>query len=310
MKALVTGASGFIGYALCETLLREGESVRAVVRQEALYPPYVHDRQVVPGLDARTDWPRLLDGIDTVFHVAGAAHVKARDAAHLRVAREINVDATEALARAASGVRRVVYVSTAKVHGEWTRERPFRESDPPAPTDEYARLKLEAEEVLRASIRPAALTIIRPPLVYGPRVRANFLSLLRLVDLRVPLPFASVQNARSLVFVRNLVTAMIWTAANDISGTFLVSDGEDVSTAELVRRIAGALRRKPALIGVPPAILRTLARITAKRSAFEKVAASFQVDTTAIRTAGWRPQYSMHDGLEETAAWYRSARVR
>lgn len=298
---VVTGATGFIGLPLCAHLVRAGTTeVRAAVRRKSALLAGLADqgrlRQVVVGdIGATVDWPAVLAGADAVVHLAGRAHVldKARDAF-----LNINVDATLRLAQAAARarVKRFVFVSSAKAG---TDER-----------DPYGRSKGEAERGLSGVCQDLGLeyVIVRPPLVYGPRVRANFLRLLRLVDSGVPLPLASITNRRSLVFVGNLVDALRACVDHpEAAGqTFSVSDGEAISTPELVRRIARALGRPARLFAFPVGLLALAGRLSGQAQAIERLTGDLLVDASPISAAlGWHPPCSMEQGLAETAAWYR-----
>jgi nucleoside-diphosphate-sugar epimerase len=299
VRALVTGASGFVGRALCERLAAEGTFVRAVVRRDIEVP--ANERVVIDNIDERTDWSRAVDSIDAVFHLGAVAHITSPTAEQYAQLHRTNALGTATLAQAARGVERFVYVSSVKVGGESSGDRPLRESDPPAPSDPYGRSKLEGEQAVRAA--SPSFSIVRPPLVYGPGVRANFLSLMRAVDRRLPLPLAALDNRRSLIYVGNLVDTLLTVTPGE---TFYVSDGEDISTPELIRQIAFALERKARLLNVPLPMLRALARVTGKSSAFEKLAGNLQVDTTKLREGtGWRPPFTLEQGLEETAKWFR-----
>jgi len=207
-----------------------------------------------------------------------------------------------------------VLLSTVKVNGDRTTGAPFREEDPPAPKEVYAASKWEAEQRVRAVAARGgmACTVVRTPLVYGPRVRANFLGLLRLVDRGVPLPFGRVRNARSLVFVHNLADALLHCAARTEASdeTYFVKDGPDPSTPELVRRIAAALGRAPRLVSVPPTLLRGAARLLGRGDVADRLLGSLVVSDARLRErTGWRPPHTMDEGLRETARWYRSARA-
>jgi len=302
MRALVTGATGFVGGALCAELKRTGAFVRAAVRRNA--GVHADEIKVVDDFERMPDWTDAVKDIDVVFHVAALAHVPAR-AARRRL-QTINVDATDALARAAqaSQVKRFVFLSSLKVNGE-SSPRAFRESDPPEPRDAYGEAKAAAEERVRSS--GVSYTIVRAPLVYGPGVRANFLSLMRAVDRRIPLPLGRVRNQRSLVHVTNLCDAMIFLAKNPqaVNQTFLVADGEDVSTPDLIRRIAVALGKQPRILAFPVSALRSAAWIAGRAHTLEKLIGNASVDTTALRRLGWKPRLTMQQGLESTAAWYR-----
>ena len=312
MKVLVTGATGFIGRSLCPLLRSRGFAVRTAVRSPAALAP---DIEVVKidELGPATHWSAAVSGVDAIVHLAGRAHAPGRPGFdEVAKVRAVNFEATVHLARAATraGVRRFVFVSTAKVHGEQNAGWPWTEQDAPAPQDLYARSKWEAEQALAQIARTAALEVVvlRPPLVYGPGVQANFLRLLRTVDRGLPMPLGAIRNRRSLVYVGNLADAIATcldrpAAANR---TFLVSDGEDVSTPKLIRSVAAALDRPARLVSVPVWMLRLGARLLGCGADFDRLAGNLAVDASAIRRdLGWQPPYSMQAGLEETARWYR-----
>jgi len=313
MKVLVTGATGLIGRALCPLLRSRGFAVRAAVRGRAALAADI-EVATIDALGPATHWSAAVSGADAIVHLAGRAHVLGDvgpdEAATVHA---MNVEATAHLARAATraGVRRFVFVSTAKVHGEQNVGGPWIEQDPPAPQDLYAQSKWEAEQTLTQLSRTSALevVILRPPLVYGPGVKANFLRLLRTVDRGLPVPLGAIRNRRSLVYVDNLADAIATcldrpAAANR---TFLVSDGEDVSTPELIRRVAAALDRPARLVSVPLWMLRVGARMLGRSADFERLAGDLAVDASAIRRdLRWQPLHSMQAGLEATAKWYRS----
>lgn len=312
MKVLVTGATGFVGRALCPLLRSRGFEVRAAVRDPASAGPDVEVARI-DELGPATHWSAAVSGTDVVVHLAGRAHVLGEagsdEAAKVRA---VNVEGTVHLARAAAraGVRRLVFVSSVKVHGERNAGRPWTENDRPAPEDLYARSKWEAEQALDVLARTTGLevTVLRPPLVYGPGVKANFLRLLRTVDRGLPIPLGAIRNRRSLVYVGNLADAIAACLAHPAAAnrTFLVADGEDVSTPELVRRVADALERPARLVNVPLRLLRLGATLLGRRADFERLAGDLAVDSGAIRRdLGWQPPYSMRAGLEETARWYR-----
>src|SRR6185436_9314596 len=259
-QVAVTGADGFVGSRTTAALAgRPGIAVRALVRRSGPGPASGVERVDVGDLSASTDWAAALDGVDAVIHLAARVHVmrdRASDA--LAECRRVNVDGSLALARAAAaaGVRRFVFVSSVKVNGERGR---FTEADAPAPCDPYGISKHEAEAGLReiAAATRLEVAIVRPPLVYGPGVKANFLALMNAVRRGLPLPLGALDNRRSLVALDNLVGFLIAVldhpaAANE---TFLVSDGEDLSTADLVVRLGRAMGRPARLIPVPAALL-------------------------------------------------------
>ncbi len=290
---LVTGASGFIGRAVCKEFLARGLKVAAAVRDDSSPLVPGAERQAVGDLRQPVAWK--LGGIDAIVHLAGIAHqLHGQDAETVYDA--VNRDATEHLAREAAraGVRRLVFVSSVKVNGERTPvDRPFREADTPQPGDRYARSKWAAEQALaRVAVETGMeIVVVRPPLVYGPGVRANFRRLVQLVKTRLPLPFASVRNRRSLLYVGNLaeVLALCVTSPAVKGRTLLVSDGEDLSTPELVRRIAVALGRTPRLFRFPPSLLPS------------KLVESLAVDSSeARRLLGWQPGHGVDAALAET----------
>jgi nucleoside-diphosphate-sugar epimerase len=309
MRVLVTGASGFVGTALCRELLARGHTVRAAVRRlvpPGTVPPRLH-QILVPDIAAEFDRRALVDGVGTVVHLAAIAHRSNQIEGELR---RVNCDAAVRLAQAAAG-RRFVFLSSVKVHGEDSGSGTYAEDDALNPQDSYGRSKLEAELALNetAARNGIELVIIRPPLVYGPEVKANFLRLLGWVDSGLPLPFASVRNRRSLIYVGNLVDAIARFAEHPAArGPFLVSDEESVSTPELVSRIARALERPARLLPAPPALLRAAGMIAGRRDEIRRLTGNLAIDSfRARRLLDWRPAYTLDAGLAETARWFRSA---
>ena len=306
--SLVTGATGFIGSALVAAL--QAHAVRRALRQPA------EDARpgdcIVGNIGPDTDWRQALAGVDCVVHLAARTHVLEEDAADpLAAYRRINVEATRNLAQqaTAAGVRRFVFLSSVKVNGEATPVLPYSETDAPAPQDAYGITKHEAEEVLRdiAARSAMELVILRPPLVYGPGVKGNFLRLLRLIERGVPLPLASVDNRRSLIYIGNLVDAIVTCIAAPAAAgkTYLVSDGEDVSTSALIGKLATAMGRSPRLLPCPVALLNLGAAVLGKRAAAMRLTGSLRVDSSRIRQElGWRPRYSLDQGLNATVQWY------
>jgi nucleoside-diphosphate-sugar epimerase len=309
MNILVTGANGFIGKATCAALRQAGHAVTPTVR----WPNSLAGEQVIGDIGAQTDWRATLVGMDGVVHLAARVHLM-RDTATDPLAqyRAVNMEGTLHLARqaAAAGAKRFVFVSSIKVNGE-ERAKPYTEADAPKPEDDYACSKWEAEQGLWKIATQTGLevVILRPPLVYGPGVGVNFLALLRAVARGIPLPLGAIHNQRSLVYIGNLTDAIIHCLEHPAAAgkTFLVSDGEDVSVPELIRRIAAALGRPVRLLPVPPSLLRMLATLTKKSALARRLMDSLTLDSTAIRhTLNWSPPFTLNEGLRKTTAWYLS----
>lgn len=305
-RVLVTGANGFVGQALCPQLENSGWSVRKAVRLSQ------EDCVAVGDIGPNTDWRAALDGMDAVVHLAARAHImqdKAQDP--LAAYRAVNCAGTENLARQAAqaGVKRLVYVSSIKVNGESTTDRPFRANDIPHPQDPYGVSKWEAEQALQrvAAETGLEIVILRPPLIYGPFVKANFLRLMKLSERGLPLPLGMVKNRRSLLYLGNLTDAIRVCLSHPTAPgkTYLLSDGDPLSSAELVRRLGVALERPAMLLPVPPALLRLAGLLTGRRAEVARLLDSLEVDSSAIRQElGWQPPYSTGQGLATTAAWY------
>jgi len=311
MKVLVTGASGFVGHATCARLVTQGRDVVGTVRHLPDRPLSGVDYRIVGDLDANTDWRDALTGVDTIVHCAARVHVMQETAGDPLVAfRLANVAGTEQLARqaAAGRVRRFVFLSSVKVNGEEGLVA-FRETDLPAPQDVYGTSKYEAELGLReiAAETGMEVVMVRPPLVYGPGVKANFQALMRALVRGLPLPLGAIHNRRSLVALDNVVDLIVTciehpAAANE---TFLVSDGEDLSTTELIRRLARAMGRPARLIPMPTKVLMAGATILGKREVARRLCGTLQVNITKVREVlGWIPPVSVDEGLRRTAKHY------
>ena len=310
---LVTGATGFVGSALVARLVRDGLETRACVRRnDAPMPDGIHIAQVV-GLTADADWSSALIGVATVVHAAARVHVMDDTAADpLTEFRRVNVQGTLQLARqaAVAGVRRFVFVSSIKVNGEATQPgHPFTADTTPAPLDPYGVSKMEAEQGLREIAMQTGMevAIIRPPLVYGPGVKANFQTMMRWLIRNVPLPLGATGNSRSLVALDNLVDLIVTCADHPsaASQTFLVSDGEDLSTTQLLQRMGQALGKSAWLIPVPANCLRLAAATVGKQAVAQRLCGSLQVDIEKTRQLlGWSPPLTVDQGLKKAAEGY------
>lgn len=310
-RVLLTGTSGFVGKSLLN-LLREysGWVAQGVVRR-------AEDRDVdsvvVKSIDGSTDWRQTLNGMDAVVHLAARVHMMADLAADpLAEFRRVNVEGTLSMARQAAeaGVKRFVFVSSIKVNGESTADRMRYSADNiPHPSDAYGVSKYEAEIGLRRIAEKTGMevVIIRPVLVYGPSVKGNFLSMMRWLHKGVPLPLGAINNSRSLVALDNLIDLIITcldhpAAANQ---TFLVSDDEDLSTTELLKRTASAMGIKARLIPVPASIIQTGARLLGKRDVGQRLCSSLQVDISKTRELlGWTPSVTVDQALKKTAEYF------
>ncbi len=342
---LVTGASGFIGRVVCLFLLKRGYSVRAVTSSSAkkseLYA-YLqagltncdrsnlggkgfHKNEIskqlldivrTPLPNSANAWDRVCSGVDVIIHLAGRAHIihETTDDA-LSAFRKVNRDISVSLANSAAntGVKRIVYVSSIGVLGDSTDGQPFSETDLPCPYDAYTRSKLEAEQALRRISEESNLevVIVRPPLVYGPNVKGNFLRLLKLVDKGLPLPLSSIHNVRSMIGVENLADILTVCAFHPLANghVFLVSDDVGWSTAQLIRRLAHHMKRPARLFPVPLAVLMFAGYLTRQSKAINGLCSSLEIDTSKTRDYfGWSPPLSPDEGLRHSVEWYLSHR--
>jgi nucleoside-diphosphate-sugar epimerase len=309
---LVTGSTGFIGQPVCRGLLEAGASVRGASREGGQHPvPGVERIGVADPLDRRAV-RAAVTGADAVVHLAARVHVMQERAANPRAEfRAANVEGTRVLAEAAAtaGVRQLVLASTVKAVGE-ENSAAWTEDTPAAPADPYGRSKLEAELVVRelTERHGGRAAVLRFPLVYGPGVKGNMRRLFTLVDRGVPLPFGSVTNRRSLLYVGNLVAGVRSVLTNGFRGTetFFVSDGRDLSLAALVRLIGYALGKPARLFPVPPALLRLML----PSAEAQRLIGSLTVDGSKLsRMTGYRAAHSVEEGLQATAEWYRATRA-
>lgn len=314
--SLVTGATGFVGRSLCNLLKSRGGVVRGP------FLPHEHPESLVVGvvphacepLGQKTSWANALTGVDTVYHLAARVHILRETAVDpLSEFYKVNTEGTRMLAlqAAEAGVRRFVFMSTIGVNGSSSGNGVFKEESVPNPHNPYAHSKFAAEEALRQIAIETGLevVIIRAPLVYGPGNPGNFFSLLKLIKKGIPLPLASVMNRRSLIYVGNLVDALLTCAEHPqaVGNLYLVSDGEDVSTPELIRRVASALSVDAKLIDLPVSLIRLGGKIIGKSTTVNSLIESLAIDSSKIRKELlWMPPYTMENGLHETAKWFLS----
>lgn len=311
----VTGASGFVGRATLKRLLAAGHEVVAAYHRAA---PAEQEgvRWVGMGDHDRPEVLReMLDDSEAVVHLAALAHLPNAEAEHSAEAfMRVNLDGTARIAQAAASarVRRFVFLSSVKACGEKSGARPLRENDPKQPADLYGVSKALAEDRLGEIAARTGMeqVVIRPPLVYGPGVRANFLSLMRWIDRGLPLPFGAIDNRRSFLYVENLADAVARCLEHPAAAgqTYFVSDGEDVSTDELARRIGRALERPARRVSAPVPLLRVVGRLLRREAAVERLTESLAVDISRIRSElEWQPLFSLDAGLRATAGWYHAA---
>lgn len=314
---LVTGANGFIGVSLCHDLVLRAYKVKGATRLATVLGGNV-ENCLVKTLDETTDWSGALQNIEVVVHLAARVHVMRDSSSNpLDEFRRTNVAGTENLARQAAlaGVRRLVYVSSIKVNGEeQAGERAYSELDVAAPQDPYGISKWEAEQALHQVAQETGLevVVVRPPLVYGAGVKGNFIQMMRMVARGIPLPLGIVNNQRDLIYVGNLVDALIICATHPSAAgqTYLVRDGESVSTTELLQRLAHVLDVPARLIPAPASLLRLAGRLSGKSAQIGRLLGSLRVDDAKIRRElGWTPPYSLQQGLRATATWYNSIKL-
>ena len=313
LSLMVTGATGFVGYLLSSRAILEGWHVRGTLlageHPSALFPGV--EPVLIHPLGPDTPWAHAVKDVDTVIHLAARVHVMRETSSDpLRDFRMTNSDGTARLAQqaAAAGVKRFVFLSTIGVNGHSTASKPYTEEDDPAPHNMYSISKREAEDRLAeiAVETGMEIVVVRAPLVYGPGNPGNFLSLLRIVARAIPLPLASINNRKSFLYVGNLVDVLVTCASHrSAGGIYLVSDGEDISTPDLIRRVAAALGRPARLFHLPPSLIRFAGELFDKSDAVERFVGSLSIDSSKIRRElGWKAPYTMEEGLKETAQWY------
>ena len=310
----VTGASGFVGKALLPKLLAKGFLVRALIRKHGFYTSPKIDYIKINDLAEIKDLTQSLLEVDVVIHLAARVHVMSENIeSPLDEYRRVNVQQTINLARHAAnlGVKRFIFISSAKVNGELTRvNKPFRPDDQPNPRDPYSISKMEAEDALIRLSRETdmEIVIIRPPIIYGPGVKANFLRLIKIIDKGIPLPFGSVQNFRSMIFIDNLLDLIIRVIDHpDAAGEILlVSDDEDVSTKCLINHLSHELGRKARLIRFPERLLSLLFKVLGKSDIYNRLIGSFQLDIKRTKEKiGWNPPVNFEQAIKITIKSYR-----
>ena len=314
---LVTGANGFVGSALCATLVQHGHDVRGGVRRSDVVLNAKISRATVGEINSQTDWSAALAGVDAVIHLAARVHVMNETSIDpLEEFRRANVYGTEHLARtaAAHGVKRLIFVSSIKVNGEETiGGNSYTELDVNSPQDPYGVSKVEAEQALHRVAKETGLevVIVRPPLVYGPGVKGNFERMLKVLSKGIPLPLASVKNLRSMIYVENLVDALRVCAIHPaaVGKTYLLSDGDDISTPDLLRQLALAMGKPARLFPFPVALLKLAGKLLGKSEEIVRLLGSLQMDSGKIRRElNWQPPYTLQQGLQATAEWYQTSR--
>lgn len=304
---LVTGSSGFVGQQLIKTVLKSGHVVKGVGRnstQVSSSPNYHH--HVIDDFSATLDWQKALQGVNVIIHTIARVHIMDETVINpIDAYRACNVDATLNLAKqaAANGTKRFIFISSIKVNGESTEQGvPFTENDRFIPSDPYGLSKYEAEQALLELGKQTGMeiVIIRPPLIYGPGVKANFAKMMKWVKKGIPLPFGAVNNLRSLVALDNLIDFVDLCvthpkAANEI---FLISDGEDISTTALLNKVARAYNKKATLLPIPTSLMTFVANLLGKSAITDRLFGSLQVDNSKARDLlGWVPVISMDDQL-------------
>jgi nucleoside-diphosphate-sugar epimerase len=315
-EILVTGANGFVGRELSRTLMNRDYVVRAAVRRLA-EPVFGRTSGsvgavAVGDIGPMTDWSLALGGVDTVVHLAARVHVMQEVSSNpLESFRSVNVHGTERLARMAveHGVRRFVYISSISIHGNSTGDSSYREGDQVQPHSAYAVSKWEGELVLRKIEQESDMevVIVRPPLVYGPGVGGNFMRLMQWAHRGFPLPLKSIRNKRSFIAVENLADLIECCVSNPNAAgeTFVASDGEDLSTPELIDVVARLMGRTSRLIPVPVCVLRAVGKIMGKEAIMDRLCNSLRVNAEKSRyMLNWKPRISLSAGLERTVKWY------
>lgn len=322
MRLFITGATGFVGKALVNELCTDSHKVITVVREHSDDLPVEVEQNQVADLSDLSEQNSLIDyikDVDVVIHTAARVHIMDDHVADpLAEFRKLNVNATFELAKQAAraGVKRFIYLSSVKVNGESTgNRRPFSEKDDPAPEDAYAQSKLEAEKLLLdlAKTTSMEVVIIRPPLIYGPGVKANFSSMIKIITKGIPLPFGAISNQRSMLAIDNLVSfiKLCMTHPAATNQVFLIADGEDVSTTTLLRQIAVAYMRPPRLIPIPISWMIFLARLIGKQMITDRLFGNLQIDISKARELlGWKPVITLEQQLNKMAEFDRNYSIQ
>ena len=307
MRIAITGSNGFVGRHLCEYLENKNFDVIRIQRKDSSNCFYV------PKIDSNTDWENVLKKVDIVIHCASIVHsLNEKNFESLHFYRNFNVLATKKLAEDAAkyGVKRFIFISSIKVNGEKTDlDYPFNNNSTTNPEDAYSLSKLEAEEVLKKISSETGLdyVIIRPPIIYGPRVKANFVKLLKYAKYNLPFPFAKIKNLRSILYIGNL-TSFIEKCilTDDASGkTFLVSDGAPLSTNDLFKEISFHMGKKPISLSIPRLFLNFIGKCIGKRKEIELLSSSLVIDSLELKKLiDWEPPYSTQNGLQQTVKWF------
>lgn len=321
MNILITGAGGFVGQALCKRITHHSawDKVISVSRKKLNSPcanELIHYHTIV-SLQELCGQTELLSDVDCIVHLAARVH-QMNDLSEdpLSEFRAVNTEATclLATAAAAAGVRRFIYLSSIKVIGDGSQEHRYTELSPQKPADPYALSKWEAEQKLKQIAEETGLevVIIRPPLVYGENVKANFQTMLKVVQKGIPLPVALIQNKRSLIYVENLVDAILTTSIHPKASnqTFLVSDGEDVSTPQLIIAIANALERPAKLLPIPVWLLTISGMLLGKSQSVSRLTSSLYVDSSKLKnTLNWKPPFTFDEGIKKTVEWFLDTQI-
>lgn len=314
----ISGSSGFVGRSLCKRLLIEGHRIRGALLAPASSPFQETNFEpvIINPLESQPSLESSLTGADIVIHLAARVHVMQESSNDpLKEFRKVNLDGSAHLARQAAqaGVKRFVFMSSIGVNGNSSGDTPYTEQDTPQPHSPYALSKYEAEQRLKeiGADYGMEVVIVRAPLVYGPYNPGNFLTLLKAVHRMLPLPFGTVNNQRSFLYIDNLVDALCCCAVHPKAAnkTYLVSDGEEISTSQLIRDLAANMNKHAYLLPVPASILRQIAKFLGRSSQIEQLVGSLVIDSSKIRRElDWTPPFTIAHGLQQTADWYRNAK--